>query len=137
MSRWSSVALVADGLTFLVVGASAAVFFWLGYAGGAGPFAAIHGVPSGIGFFDGIVMVIVIAAGFLAAGLVGPDRVWHGAAIAYHVVLASIDLSSLAVFRSFGLPVGQAFATSTLHAVFVVVHGLVLVRGSKRKEIRR
>jgi hypothetical protein len=59
-------------------------------------------------------------------------RPWHVCGLAIHVLLGGANVAFWPSFAAFGL-LGMGIATTAMHALFVVAHGLFLLRASEHQ----
>jgi hypothetical protein len=125
----SRVVLFVDAAFLLVMGIGSYVFDRLSYTSGAGVFGnALHNQPYVLGFVEAALLIAVIGAGFLLAGLSRPAVAWHVFAILVHAALMSVDLGYQDLMTTLGISAGFAPVIATVHVVLIIGHLVAAVR---------
>ena len=128
--------LTADGAFLAVVGAVQILFELVGYYRGAGPFGELFDhSPFIIGWVEAHGLALLIGVLLLAVARTDLSMFWHVFAAAVHVLLGGANIVFFDSFTTFGL-VPMGVAATVVHALFVVLHAVALVRRAQPSAVK-
>jgi hypothetical protein len=125
--RFGPVLLLVNGLLLGIIALVSSLADLAGYFLAIGPFAASHaGNPIAVGSFEAHGLAFIVAV-LLVLNRNAPGPAWNWTAAGVHLLLGTANLLFWPVFTRYGL-VPMGYATTIMHAVFVVLQVIAALR---------